>query len=462
MAPWRWPWSQLAPLSFALLLWGCAGRDLPPAPPARASSFEELKQRVARIRGLSSQHDVALESGSLDELQALVEKSVIEERGRDLLEQRARILTRLGLLAEKTDLPKALVELRLLEQGLHYDSRSGKVIVPPGGATPGLAFLVNPMGGGDETQSQLLQLYALTRILQEQNFRWPEQLKRRHTEDMALAVGALTKGDAVLVGLAHLLGNGGENRQKIIEQMKEAPRFRAEIEKRLAHLPELLRQEAVFQYIQGSRFALWAYSLKGWEGINGLYSDPPRSTKQILHPEKYYVERHDPLRITPWSLLRSMGDKKIMEETLGELLIQILLSRRLSREEAAQAAAGWLGDSLLVFQEGEAMILAWVTAWENSEEAMQFFRSYRKALERRHGISLRPTRASGETLVTPATSNQALLLQINGNLVFFLDGVAQPRSLAMAEELWGELETDVESQPFEVTRQGHHPLTVRR
>jgi len=463
MARWRWSLPQLAPLSLVLLLWGCVGEDLTPAPPGRALSFEDLKQRVARVRGLSFQRDVALESASLQELQALVEKSVFEERGRDLLEQTARIFARLGLLTEKTDLPKALVELRLSEQALHYDSRSGKVTVPQGGAKPpGLAFFADRLGAGNETQSELLQLYALTRILQEQNSRWPEQLKRRRTEDTALALAALTKGEAVLVGLAHLLADGGDNRQKIVERAKELPRFRAEIEKSLARLPELLRQETVFQYIQGSRFALWAYSLKGWEGVNGLYSDPPRSTKQILHPEKYYVERDDPLRLTPWSLLRDMGGKKILEETLGELLIQILLSRSLSREEAARAAAGWLGDSLLAFQEGEALVIAWVTAWENSEEAMEFFRSYRKGLERRHGIQLEPLPASAETLVTPAASKQRLLLQINGNFVFFLDGVARPRSLAIAEGLWGELETDVEPQPFEVTRQGRHAPAARR
>ena len=449
-------------LGFLLLLWGCAGTDLRPSTPVRALSFEELKQRVARIRGLSFQRDVALESKSFEELRALVEKSVIEEQGRDSLEQTARLFTRLGLLEEKTDWPKALAELRLFEQGLHYDSRSSTVFPLQEDAKPGVAFLTIPWAGENAAQSQLLQLYALTHILQEQNFRWPEQLKRRNTEDMALALGALTRGDAVLTGLAQPFGDGGENRQKLVEQMKEAPRFGAQIDRDLAQLPELLRHKTAFQYVQGSQFAMWAYLLKGWEGVNGLYNNPPVSTKQILHPESYYVKREQPVRITPWSLLREMGRDKIMEETLGELLIRILLSRRLSQEEAAQAAAGWAGDSLLVFQRGDAMVLAWVTAWENPKEAMEFFTSYRRSLERRHGISLEPAEPSGGILIASAPGGQRFLLEIRGNFVFFLDGVAAPRSLEIAEELWNELETGVEPQPFETARQGRQAPAARR
>ena len=178
-------------------------------------------------------------------------------------------------------------------------------------------------------------------------------------------------------------------------------------------------------------------------------ANPPLTSQQILHPEKYYVKRKEPIWITPWGLFRQFRGKKIMDETLGEFLIQFLLSRNLSKNEAMQAAAGWAGDSFLAFQEGDQTVLGWITAWDDREEALEFYRSYRTALERRHGITLEPTSGSIDTLTAPLQSGH-LLLQIRDNFVFFLDGVPVPRSVEIAEELWKELETGSEPQPLDL------------
>jgi hypothetical protein len=463
MAPSRRSWPQWGLLTTFLFLAGCAEPDLHGAATAPALSFEELKQKISRVRGLPFQHEVSLETRGIEEIRALVEKSVAEEHGRESLEQFAGVLARLGLLTEPTDLTKALAELRFFKQPLHYDARGNRLIVPQGAIKPGLAFLASPWRPGSDAARQLLQAHALTHILQEQHFGWRERLKNSNTGDTALALRALMRGDAVLVGLAQLLGEAGENRQKVLDDVKEVFRFEAQINRDLAHLPKLLRRKASFQYVEGTQFVMWAYSLKGWEGVNGLYSYPPLSTTQILHPEKYYAQREDPVRIIPWGLLRQLRGRKIMDETLGELLIQILLSRTLSKQEAEQAAAGWAGDSFLAFQQGEEMVLAWTTAWENQEEAAEFFRSYRKALERGHGISLEAAGKETDTLKSPPRSSRPIFLQLRDNFVFFLDGISHPRSGELAEALWNELETDGEPQQrFEVVRPPRHPHSATR
>jgi len=189
---------------------------------------------------------------------------------------------------------------------------------------------------------------------------------------------------------------------------------------------------------------------------------PPISTEQVLHPEKYYEKREGITTIATWSLTRQFenGGVKVFDETLGEFLIRVLLRRNLPEDEADQAAAGWAGDRLLAFQKEQKLVLGWITAWDSREDAVQFYRSYRQALESQYDLSLKPVPGGGDSLTAPPQSATPLLLQLKKNLVFFLDGVSWPRSREVAEGVWKEIETGPEPQtiPFDlVQRLVSHP-----
>lgn len=454
-----WSLAHLCLLGLLFLPAGCAEPDLGIVPPAPLS-FEELKERVARIRGLPFQVEVSLETAPAATIRALAEKSLGEKIEKENLPQKARAYARLGLLPEATDLSRALLDLRLSRQGSH-DARGATIFLPQEPLRPGLAFPAS-LSMTEEKMRQLLLIQELSYILQERHFYWEEKIKNKDTEDSRLALLALKKGDAVLVALAYLMGGPKEDRQKIVNGVKVMGRLPAQIDRNLPQLPELLRQKLAFQYLEGSEFVSWAYSLRGWEGVNALFQHPPLSTKQILHPEKFYLKREEPVRITPWGLIRRLGGEKIIDETLGEFLIRSLLGRSLSKEEARQAAAGWAGDSLLVFQQGEELVLGWVTAWDNQGAAREFYGSFRRALERRHGISLEPSPSANDTLISPAQSGRSLLLQIRDRFVLSLDGVPAPRSVEIAEGVWNDLETGTEPAALDLAQRSRQSRSVSR
>ena len=451
---------QLLALVLFVSLSGCTQIGLEGLPPTPSRSFDELKQRVSRIRGLPFEHEVRLEPRGIKEIQALLDKSALEGLQTKKLQQVSQAYERLGLESPFSDFPKDLTEFRFLRESTHYDSQRKRVVVPKGPWRPGFNFTGADQDHEDrrgETGKQFLLTLALTHALQEQHFEWEEKLKKLNTDDTRLAFRALVNGDAILVGLTHLMGDAEENPLKVPDGMKGLTILASQMEKGLLELPDLLRQKTLLEVLYGSQFIIWAYSLEGWQGVNRLYSDPPITTEQILHPEKYYEKREGSTSVTAWSLIREFGNsgKKIVDETLGEFLIRVLLGSDLSEDEAAEAAAGWAGDQLLAFQRGEELVLGWTTAWDSPEEALQFYRSYRRALETRYGLSLTP--GGNETLFTPPQSATPLLLQMKGNLVFFLDGVPWPRSGEVAQEVWKELETGSEPQtiPFDLVR---HPL----
>ncbi len=424
-------------LSFFLLCSGCSETDLRSPSSFSAVSFDELKQRVSRTRDLAFRDEVVLEAQRKEDIRAALEKTPLEKNRN--LSQLARVYARIGLLPEKTDLPKALLDLRSFREAVHYDARKKTIVVPQEALNPNLAILRSPFLADDLTR-QILLTHALTHALQEQHFHWREKLQDG-TEDSGLALRAVKDGDANLVGLAQLVGDPKENPQRFLDGVKSIMRVGLRIDAELPDLPELLRQKLAFSYLRGSQFVMWAYSLKGWDGVNELFSHPPLSTKQVLHPEKYYAKKDDPVEVNPWSLIRQFGSRIIVDETLGEFLIQFLLGHTLSPEEAARAAAGWGGDRFLAFEQGGRLVLAWVTAWDNREEAQEFFRSYRRALEKSYKSSFEPAQGNPETLVAMQQNDLLILLQIRENCVFFLDGMPPTSSLEIAEKLWKDLET---------------------
>ena len=42
-----------------------------------------------------------------------------------------------------------------------------------------------------------------------------------------------------------------------------------------------------FPYLAGSTWVSGLWASGGWDAVNAAYDQPPASTEQVLHPEKY-------------------------------------------------------------------------------------------------------------------------------------------------------------------------------
>jgi len=62
----------------------------------------------------------------------------------------------------------------------------------------------------------------------------------------------------------------------------------------------------------------------------------------------------------------------VLEDTIGELGIRILVGGELSPATAVRVADGWGGDRLRAFTKGDALVLVWMTAWDRAEDATDF------------------------------------------------------------------------------------------
>lgn len=234
--------------------------------------------------------------------------------------------------------------------------------------------------------------HELTHMLQDQHFGLVKLDSRgvaagliREADDRNdrhLGVLALTEGDATLVmtlwaqqnlTTAQILGLGSASDPESLAILNA--------------MPLILRETLFYPYASGLQFAFGLQGSGGWAAVDAAYADPPESTEQILHPEKY-AAREEPVAVElPADLAARLGDgwKVTLQDTFGEFDTRIWLQDvgGLPAVDAASGAAGWGGDRLALVEHGSgAWAIAWHTAWDSAADAAEFTTGARAAVGR--------------------------------------------------------------------------------
>jgi hypothetical protein len=104
-----------------------------------------------------------------------------------------------------------------------------------------------------------------------------------------------------------------------------------------------------------------------------VYKNPPESTEQVLHPEKYLArEAPTTINLRPLAdLFASRKSAPVFETTLGELGAALLLES-LEAKTKPEASQGWAGDVLRAWSEGGRALIVWATIWDSEKDAREF------------------------------------------------------------------------------------------
>jgi hypothetical protein len=156
----------------------------------------------------------------------------------------------------------------------------------------------------------------------------------------------------------------------------------------LQQAPAVLRESLMFPYAAGLEFVAAVRADKPWSRIDAVFRDPPVSTEQVLHPDKY-LSGERPWKVTTASLTSLPQYKELRRDVLGELMYKVWFSRAQSERDAEQAAAGWGGDLLVGFaQEGETLpLLVALSGWDTEKDAVEAEQAAQKLVQNLTGKS---------------------------------------------------------------------------
>ncbi|HPN93507.1 MAG: hypothetical protein BWY28_01740 [bacterium ADurb.Bin236] len=296
----------------------------------------------------------------------------------------------LRLIPEERDLQGAIDGFARAGARAFYDPETRSVVLAsdltaPGWNSPLIAKTMEVLKV-EEPEFALARQFALA--LLDSNFGIFDKLADpAMPSDMRMAALALLNGDANLMLMDYMLRNYGvkstllPNAEGVVSQFIPLVTHIPKTE--LEAAPQALARDAAFPHTAGAKFAAVLRATGAGPLMDSAYFSLPVSSEQILHPEKFFESRDNPVEVETPELYAALpeGSAKIYEDTLGEWGLRRLLAAWMKDDsEASSAASGWAGDRLLIYElPGGEIAGAFFTVWDSAPDAELFAGVFRRA-----------------------------------------------------------------------------------
>ncbi|MCC7339343.1 MAG: hypothetical protein IT422_29985 [Pirellulaceae bacterium] len=340
---------------------------------------------VTRLRGQSFLREVQPSIFNRQQLGVEMLKLIEQEYTPDELELMDLSFKVFGLVPPQLDSTAIMIALLTEEVAGFYDPDNKRMVLivedAPSKPPSWLGSLLGAKQAFDKDEQKTTLAHELTHALQDQLYDLNAMQKGiEKDDDMLLAFSALVEGDATLLMFAE-----ASDEQDISKMDPVAMRATFNIMswmmplaggKTFRSAPAIFRDSLTFPYFQGMLFVLAVAGEGGWEGVHQAFSNPPRSTEQILHPDKYLRDIDGPQEVILPDVvdLLPAGWEKLGGNCLGELQTSILLKRV---PGGSAAAAGWDGDRYEVFRNADGRLaLVFASVWDSPGDANEFAEAY--------------------------------------------------------------------------------------
>jgi len=397
--------------------------------PESARAIEALvnkvETRVAALRGLPSKSPVQYKPLGPDELRRVLNKAMDEQLPPEMLPSVEFVLRRLGLLGREQDLRKILMGLYSEQVAGLYDEETARLFVVT-------SFNLKT------ALAELVLAHEICHALQDQNYnlsKWP--LKKKDNDDEAYAALSALEGDAMLVMNEYAVRYVSPGRMLL-----DLPSmiYMMAGQQNLNSAPYFLQQEMIFPYAQGGNFLATAIARDKREEV---FQRRPRSTEQILHPDKYFAETPDePLAVSlkPFDKTAPWRWGRLCANTMGEMGIRIFLEAN-GVPNARKAAEGWGGDSYALYApkrsepRKDAYAFVWKTRWDTETDAAEFAQAMERVVTER--LFEGATITKDEAILCCKANDAIALLAQNKKDVIYVDAASDDlarQMLAAAEK----------------------------
>jgi hypothetical protein len=375
--------------------------------------LQRIEQQVSQLRGLQPKSDVTLKFLDTDALR----QYFVSNFERDYLpterESDQKLLTTLGLLRSNESVVQTLLDV-LQEQVIGVYNEDDKVM-----------YLVSDSTNfGPDEQDTFA--HEFTHALQDQYYDLTKIApKHPDNDDKSLAMQALIEGDAVLIQRLWAQDNLSQDE---LSQLGQG----GSTDSKLFSAPMFIREQLLFPYGDGFNFVRRLYQTGGgYVGVDDAFKNPPDSTEQILHPEKYRT-REKPVEVALPDLVAAMGPgwRKINSNVLGELDFRLILEQLTDTGRATRGSAGWGGDRWMLLEKDGQQALVIKSVWDTENDARNFFDTFGLAMRNRLvGAKQEEASTTRQALTAPTNATE---VRRNGQTVIAVISFDRPTAEALA------------------------------
>ena len=351
--------------------------------PEIISQMETIQEQVSHMRGLNPKGEFSREIQSTEELRQDLVEAFAEEMDEFESWEYTLTLSIFGLLDEGFDIYSFHVDLLTEQVAGYYDQETKEMVLVAGGEF-----------GGPE---RMTYAHEYTHALQDQNFDIDEGLgynteSCEGNSERCAAIEALLEGDASLSETQWFMHYATE------QDYEDLMAFYSNMEMPVMdQAPSFLGQDLLFPYQYGYEFVQNLFTRDGWVAVNQAYQNPPVSTEQILHPERYPEDIPISLELPDLSSLLGDGWELIDQDVIGEWYTYLILgfgleeNARIDRDRAARAADGWEGDAYAIYylEQNDSAVMVYKALWQSAAEAEDFASAFREYANARFGNPIR-------------------------------------------------------------------------
>ena len=348
-----------------------------PAKSAAAVEFsaaaDEVLAQMSHITGLKLRTPVKKTLRSREEIRAYVISEMNQDKEPAERYASARSAEAFGLLPKGFDIDSFMVDL-LTEQiaGL-YDPKAHEF------------YIADWIPLSDQ---KMVMAHELTHALEDQHFQIETWVKAaRPNDDGELAREAVLEGSAMAAMIDYLLDESGRSLKDLpdidpamlVGDMGSTPA--------LKKAPPFLKDALVFPYFAGLTFSADLLKSNGWKDLPSVFSKPPVSTQQIMHPALYHSGKTPSTENLP-DVEKLLGPDwtKLEENVMGEFGWKEVLKQFLGEDRAKTLAAAWDGDRYVVYEHkhSKRLVLVSLLRLSSTADAVRFLGQYSEALEKKY------------------------------------------------------------------------------
>ena len=345
----------------------------------------EVQGEVGRLRGVEFEGAVRVEIADKAGLIEYAVKRMDEMQLPKAMENANWTAHLLGLLTPEQDLEAMTMEVLKEQVGGFYD--------------PGTkSFYL--MEGFTGDLARVILAHELTHALDDRLYDLDGALKARiGNSDQTTAYMSVVEGSGSAVMNRWVMANAGKLDPA---SMREFSKMGTAA---LQDTPAVIWKPLLATYMTGQRFlSIGVRQLRTVEEVRDpnaalerAFAKPPRSSEQILHPEKYWVPEDidEPIMVERERVDLPEGWTLAQEDTFGEMQLALVTElvnghykvnfgnpmSMMNIKYTNAAAAGWGGDSLGLYAKGAGRLLHLVTVWDNEEEAEEFEQAMSMVIE---------------------------------------------------------------------------------
>jgi hypothetical protein len=370
-----------------------------------------LYDQLAAIRGIASPGPpppVLLRSRA--DNRRFIEQEINRRYSTAQLEAERKSMVAWGVLPADYDLQRLFLDLLEEQVSAYYDPR-GKVMVVGDWLPP--------------EQQRAALMHELVHALQDRELPIDTFIAPDPGQgDRLLARQALIEGEAVALTFDLMLKPQGMDIGRLPDlSMTQGLITTSAGGPIIDKAPKFVRDLLLFPYVEGLGFIYQLRKRQPWSAMSSIYRDPPRSTTQILHPEKYFDAREDPLVVAVPDLSRLLpGSQLVSEDDLGEFSLGAVLTLHLGDAEGPRAAVGWRGDRYRIWEDTTGRFtIAYRVIMTDAQVATTLADHLKASVERRHPALAGKASARTGGLVTWSDDGRAFAVERRGASVVLLE-----------------------------------------